>query len=163
VPRWAPVAGAWSGQLLTESLVLSLSGGVLGLLLAAGGIRILKLMNPGTIARLDEVSLNGGVLAFTLGISCFAGLIFGLVPALQAARPDLQHALKEGGRGSTGGGRRQLRGLLVTAEVALSLVLLAGAGLLIRSFLRLQGVDPASLRSTCSRCASKSGTTGRGI
>ena len=129
-------------QLLTESLLLSFFGGALGLLLAAWGIGALKLMNPGTIPRLDEVSLNGNVLGFTLGISSLAGLIFGLAPALQAATPNLQHALKEGGRGFTGGGRRQLRGLLVTAEVALSLVLLAGAGLLIRSFLQLQSVNP---------------------
>ena len=126
-------------QLLTESVVLALVGGTLGLLLATLGIRILKLMNPDTIPRLDEVSIDSSVLAFTLGISCLAGFAFGLAPALGLARLDVQQTLKEGGHGS--GRAQRLRGVLVVAEIALSLVLMVGASLLIRSFLRLQDVS----------------------
>jgi len=126
-------------QLLTESVILALVGGTLGLLLATLGIRILKLMNPGTIPRLDEVTIDSPVLAFTFGISCLAGFAFGLAPALGLARLDVQRTLKEGGPGS--GAAQRLRGVLVVAEIALSLVLMVGAGLLIRSFLRLQNVS----------------------
>ncbi len=129
-------------QLLTESTLLAFCGGALGLLLAIWGIQTLKLISPGTIARLDEVSLDWRVLGFTLSIACLTGLIFGLAPALQLSRPDLQNTLKEGGRGSSSGTGQHLRGALVVTEVALSLVLLIGAGLLIRSFIRLQNVDP---------------------
>ncbi len=129
-------------QLLTESALLAFCGSTLGLLLAVWGIQTLKLINPGTIARLEEVNLDWRVLGFTLGISCLTGLIFGLAPALQLSQPDLQNTLKEGGRGSSSGTGQRLRGALVVAEVALSLVLLIGAGLLIRSFIRLQNVDP---------------------
>ncbi len=128
-------------QLLTESTLLALCGATGGLLLAVWGIKLLKLINPGTIARLDEVSLDFRVLGFTLGVACLTGLLFGLAPALQISRPDLQHALKEGGRGFTGARGQRLRGLLVVTEIALSLVLLIGAGLLIRSFVRLRNVD----------------------
>lgn len=128
-------------QLLTESVVLALSGGALGLVLAVLGIRILKLMNPGTIPRLDEVSVDSSVLAFTFGISCLAGLAFGFVPALWLARPDLQHALKEAGSSSVGARGRRMLGVIVVGEMALSLALMVGAGLLIRSFLRLQDVS----------------------
>ena len=132
-------------QLLTESALLAFCGGALGLLLAAWGVQALKLISPtgpNAMARLEEVNLDWGVLGFTLGIACLTGLIFGLAPALQLSRPDLQHTLKEGGRGSSSAAGQRLRGLLVVAEVALSLVLLIGAGLLIRSFIRLQNVDP---------------------
>ncbi len=128
-------------QLLTESLVLALGGGTFGLFLAALGIRILKLMNPGTIPRLDEVSIDSSVLAFTLGISCLAGFASGLAPALKLARSDVQQTLKEAGRSSIGSGGRRLLGVFVVAEIALSLALMVGAGLLIRSFLRLQDVS----------------------
>ena len=128
-------------QLLTESTLLALAGGALGLLLAVWGVKALKLINPETIARLEEVNLDWRVLGFTLGVSCLTGVLFGLAPALQVSMPDLQHRLKEGGRGFTGGRGRRLRGLLVITEVALSLALLVGAGLLIRSFIRLQQVD----------------------
>jgi len=128
-------------QLLTESILLALAGGALGLLLAVWGVKALKLINPETIARLDEVSLDWRALGFTLGVSCLTGLLFGLAPALQVSTPDLQHTLKEGGRGFTGSRGQRLRGLLVITEVALSLALLVGAGLLIRSFIRLQKVD----------------------
>src|SRR5436309_11774526 len=126
-------------QLLTESLVLALGGGTFGLFLAALEIRILKLMNPGTIPRLDEITIDSSVLAFTFGISCLAGFAFGLAPALGLARLDVQQTLKEGGPGS--GHAQRLRGVLVVAEIASSLVLMVGAGLLIRSFLRLQNVS----------------------
>ncbi|MGH9938714.1 MAG: FtsX-like permease family protein, partial [Blastocatellia bacterium] len=135
-------------QLLTESALLALCGGALGLLLAMWGVKALKLINsagpagPGVIARLDEVGLDWRVLGFTLAVSCLTGVFFGLAPALQISRPDLQRTLKESGRGFAGAGGHRLRGLLVIAEIALSLVLLAGAGLLIRSFIRLQNVDP---------------------
>jgi putative ABC transport system permease protein len=128
-------------QLLTESTLLALCGGAGGLLLAFWGIKLLKLINPGTIARLDEVSLDFRVLGFTLGVACLTGILFGLAPALQVSKPDLQHALKEGGRGFTCARGQRLRGLLVVTEIALSMVLLVGAGLLIRSFVRLQNVD----------------------
>jgi putative ABC transport system permease protein len=132
-------------QLLSESTLLAFCGGALGLLLAVWGIQALKLINPAgpnAIARLDEVNLDWRVLGFTLGIACLTGIVFGLAPALQLSRPDLQHTLKEGGRGSSSGAGQRLRGALVVAEVALSLVLLVGAGLLIRSFVLLQNVDP---------------------
>jgi len=131
-------------QLLTESALLSLAGGAMGLLLAVWGVKALKLISPDgpeTIPRLGEVSLDWRVLGFTLGVSCLTGVIFGLAPALQVSKPDLQHTLKEGGRGFVGARGQRLRGLLVIAEVALSLALLVGAGLLIRSFIRLQKVD----------------------
>ena len=131
-------------QLLTESTLLALCGGALGLLLAALGVKALKLISPegpGAIPRLDEVSLDWRVLGFTLGVSCLTGVIFGLAPALQISKPDLQHTLKEGSRGFVSARGRRLRGLLVITEIALSLALLIGAGLLIRSFIRLQNVD----------------------
>jgi putative ABC transport system permease protein len=128
-------------QLLTESTLLALAGGALGLLLAVWGVKALKLIDPETIPRLDEVNLDWRVLGFTLGVSCLTGVLFGLAPALQVSMPALQSRLKEGGRGFTGARGRRLRGLLVITEVALSLALLVGAGLLIRSFIRLQQVD----------------------
>lgn len=131
-------------QLLTESTLLALCGGALGLLIAVWGIQALKLISPAgpdAIARLDEVSLDWRVLGFTFGVSCLTGIIFGLAPALHISKPDLQYTLKEGGRGFVGARGQRLRGLLVITEIALSLVLLVGAGLLIRSFIRLQRVD----------------------
>src|SRR5262249_37968991 len=128
-------------QLLTESALLALAGGALGLLLAVWGVKALKLINHETIQRLEEVSLDWRVLGFTLGVSCLTGALFGLAPALQVSKPDLQHTLKEGGRGFVGARGHRLRGLLVITEVALSLALLVGAGLLIRSFIQLQNVD----------------------
>lgn len=131
-------------QLLTESTLLAFCGSALGLLFAFWGLKLLKLINPegtGAIPRLDEVSLDFRVLGFALGVACLTGILFGLAPALQISKPDLQHTLKEGGRGFTGARGQRLRGMLVIAEVALSLVLLIGAGLLIRSFVRLQNVD----------------------
>jgi putative ABC transport system permease protein len=128
-------------QLLTENLVLATAGGALGLLLALWCRDLLILFSPGDIPRLDEARLDARVLGFTIGITLLTTLLFGLVPALQSSKPDLMATLKEGGqKGGSAGGR--VRNTLVVAEVALALVLVIGAGLMIRSFLRLQQVDP---------------------
>jgi putative ABC transport system permease protein len=141
--------GAGSGriirQLLTESVLLAATGGALGLLLAAGGMRSLLALMPAAanVPRLDEVRLDWRAFAFTACVSLLTGALFGLVPALRAARPDLNEGLKESGRGAAvGKRRRRLGNLLVAGEVALSLVLLVGAGLLVRSFTLLQRADP---------------------
>ena len=129
-------------QLLTESMLLGLAGGGLGLLLAGWGINLLVALSPANLPRVETISLDLRVAGFTLAVALATGLIFGLAPALQASKLDLNEALKEGGRGSTEGLRRnRVRGALVVAEVALALVLLIGAGLMIRSFRRLQAVD----------------------
>ncbi len=130
-------------QLLSDTLVLAMLGGTAGLLLAWWGIDLLMASVPADGALIQRAGLDPTVLLFTLGISLGTGLIFGLAPALQATGRDLNDSLKEGGRGASDTGRRQtLRNALVVAEVALSLVLLIGAGLLIRSFIQLQEVDP---------------------
>ena len=130
-------------QLLTESLLLSALGGVLGLLLAVWGLHALLARSPLDPLRLHEVRLDVPMLGFTMLISLLAGLVFGLAPALQAAKTDLHVMLKEGGRGSMQSLRNnRTRTLLVVSEVALSMVLLVGAGLMIRSFMRLLNVDP---------------------
>jgi len=130
-------------QLLTESLLLAFVSGALGLLLATWGVDLLKALAPGDIPRLSEVGLDSRVLIFTLGISALTGVVFGLAPAWQASQFDLSISLKEGGRGSTEGARRnRTRSLLIVTEVALSLLLLVGAGLLLKSFVRLLNADP---------------------
>jgi len=134
-------------QLLVESLVLALAGGTLGLLLGAVGVRALLALNPGGIPRIGPdgsgVSLDGTALLFTLGISLLTGLIFGLMPALQASRADLNSVLKEGGsRGATGMRQNKARAVLVVGEMAMAIVLLVGAGLLIRTFAALYSVAP---------------------
>ena len=128
-------------QLLTESVVLAVVGGAAGLLLAAWGTRSLLALAPEDLPRVKDVALDGRVLGFTLLVTLITGIVFGLVPALQASRPNLNETLKEGGRGTTGGHHR-IRSSLVITEVAVALVLLVGAGLLIRSFIRLQQVNP---------------------
>ena len=128
-------------QLLTESLILALLGSGVGLLLAVWGLDLLVAFGPQNLPRLDEVRIDGPVLGFAVGISLLTGLLFGLVPAVHASRPNLHEMLKEGARGSSAGGGR-LRSTLVMAEMALAVVLLIGAGLLIRSFARLLDVDP---------------------
>jgi predicted permease len=129
-------------QLLTESVLISVLGGAAGLLLANWGLKALVALSPEDIPRRDQIGIDLRVLGFTLLISLLTGLVFGLVPALQASRLDLNESLKEGGRGTSGGGHsRRLRSALVVFEVAVSCVLLVGAGLMIRSFMRLQKVD----------------------
>jgi putative ABC transport system permease protein len=130
-------------QFLTESVLLSTFGGLVGLAIAYGGLVLLKASIPENISQARDISMDLRVLGFTFLVSVATGLIFGLAPALQAARFNQIDTLKEGGRdAATGGSGKRLRGLLVTAEVAISLVLLIGAGLLINSFLRLRNVDP---------------------
>lgn len=131
-------------QLLTESLVLSAIGGVVGVTAAAVGTRALVRSIPASVQlpRLDEVSVDGRVMAFALGVTLLTGILFGLAPALVASRGDPQGALRDGTRGNTGGRvPMRLRGGLVVAEVALALMLLVGAGLLLRSFQNLRAVD----------------------
>jgi putative ABC transport system permease protein len=128
-------------QLLTESAVLSLAGGALGVALAAWGVQALRVLAPNTLPRLGEVSLDGNVLAFTLATALVSGLLFGLWPVLRRHDPTAD-ALREGGRHSWSVQRRRVRAGIVIAEVALSIVLLTGAGLLLRSFARLAAVDP---------------------
>jgi putative ABC transport system permease protein len=129
-------------QMLAESLLLAFAGGAIGLLLAYGAIGPLQALNAGSIPRIQDVVIDGGVLAFTLGLCVVTGILFGLVPAWQASRTNVSEAMKEGGRSSSGPGARWLRNGLVMAEVALSVVLLVGAALLLRSFSRLTQVDP---------------------
>lgn len=130
-------------QMLTESMLLSLVGGTCGLLIAYWGIDLLVALSPPDLPRVNEVTIDGRVLGFTFAVSVLTGLIFGLIPALQASRPNLNETLKDSRRSSSGGsGRERARSVLVISEIAFSLVLLIGAGLLIRSLLRLQSVDP---------------------
>jgi putative ABC transport system permease protein len=129
-------------QLLTESVLLALVSGALGLALAAWGIGALKAMRPGNVPRIDEVALDWRVVAFTIGVSMLTGVVFGLAPALHAARENVRSALQGGGRGASGGSLDRMRGTLVATQIAFALVLLVGAGLLIKSFARLQSVDP---------------------
>jgi putative ABC transport system permease protein len=129
-------------QLLTESVLLSLLGGTLGILLAMWGIAILVSLLPEEIPRLNSIGIDLHVLSFSLGLSMLTGMLFGLAPALQGSKVDLQTALKEGGRTSTTGMGGRLRSLLIVMEVGLALMLVIGAGLLVKSFWRLQQVDP---------------------
>jgi putative ABC transport system permease protein len=143
--RAALGAGRWRivRQLLTESLLLAGLGGLAGLALAWWGTDLLVSLAPPDLLNLPQVKINAAVLGFTLGVSMLTGVIFGLVPALEATRLNLTGSLKESGKNIGGGARsHRLRNSLVIAEIALALVLLVGAGLLIRSFARLQGVDP---------------------
>jgi predicted permease len=130
-------------QLLTESLLLALLGGGLALLLAFGGIRLLVALNPTNLPGVADLRIDATVMLFTLGVAIVTSLLFGLVPALQTSRADLQGTLKEGGRSAASDRSGQtVRRALVVAEFALALTLLVGAGLLIRSFAQLQRVDP---------------------
>lgn len=129
-------------QLLTESLMLAVAGGVVGLLLAVWAVSWLVSLSPDTIPRVQEISVDYRVAGFTLLVSVITGVLFGIVPALQVSKTDLTDALKETGRTSAGLRKQRLRNALVVSEVALSLVLLVGAGLLIRSFAKLNQVDP---------------------
>lgn len=129
-------------QLLTESLMLAVAGGAVGLFLALWGVALMTKLLPHDFPRAGEIDLDWRVLAFTLFASILTGILFGLAPALQISKTDVQESLKESGRGSSGSRRHnRLRNLLIVGEVALSVVLLVGAGLLFRSFLQLQSVN----------------------
>lgn len=142
--RSAVGAGRWRivRQLLTESLLLALISSAVGMLLAQWAIDALSTLGPEQLPRLQAVSIDGRILLFTLGLTLLTGLLFGLAPALQAGQVNLNELLKEGGRSGVGQRQRRLRDALVVVEVALALVLLVGAGLLIRSFWKLQQADP---------------------
>ena len=127
---------------LTESLVLALSGGVLGLVLAGVGVRLLSAAAPTSIPRATELGVDGLVLAFTLGVSLFTGLLFGALPAYRLSQTSLVTSLKEGGRGGDGIGKRRGRAVLVASEMALAVMLVIGAGLMVKSFRNLINVDP---------------------
>jgi putative ABC transport system permease protein len=130
-------------QLLVESLLLALIGGALGLLVAMWGVDLLVALSPPGIPRIGEIGLDHRVFGFTLLVSLVTGILFGLVPAIQASKVDLNESLKEGAIKAKAGFRhRSVRSLLVVSEVALALVLLIGAGLLIKSFVRVLAVDP---------------------
>jgi len=142
--RVALGAGRWriARELLTESVLLSLAGGALGLVVAFGGVRVLGRWSGASLPAMQGIGMDAWVLAFTLGVSLIAGLGFGLAPAVHAWRADANAALKEESRSDTGGHRDRLRQLLVVSEVAVALVLLVGAGLLLKSFSRLLDVPP---------------------
>ena len=129
-------------QLLTESILLAVAGGAAGFLMAVWGIESLVSLSADTIPRVREIGIDARVASFTALISLLTGVVFGLAPALQVSKPDFTDALKESGRSTSGSRRNRLRSLLVVSEIALSLVLLIGAGLMIRSFARLNRVDP---------------------
>jgi len=130
-------------QLLTESVMLALAGGALGLFLAVASLDLLLKLSPDSLPRMEEITIDPRVLGFTVLVTLLTGIIFGLAPALQTSKVDLNESLKETGRQASGGaGAQRLGGALVVAEVALSLVLLAGAGLLLKSFRQLMEVDP---------------------
>ncbi len=137
-PRWRIAR-----QFLVESVLLSLTGGVVGLLLAQWGTQALKTMLLSHLTRSDTIAIDTQVLLFTLGLALITGVLFGIAPAFSAARGDVNDALKEGGRGSTSGGSgARVRRTLVASEIAVALVLLIGAGLLMRSFVKLRAIDP---------------------
>lgn len=130
-------------QMLAESLLISVMGGALGALLAIAGVRVLVTFLPAGFPRLDAIHVNGVVFGFTVAVALATGLVFGLVPALQGSRTDLQRGLRDGGRGSSGSGRQtRLRAALVVGEVALACLLLATAGVLLRSFVNLLKTEP---------------------
>jgi putative ABC transport system permease protein len=130
-------------QLLTESLLLAFVGGGLGALIAVWGVEAVRRLSASTLPRVNEISIDGRAIGFTLAVTLVTGLLFGLAPAWQSAKPDLNESLKEGGgKGVGSGGRHRLRGLLVMGEIAVALVLLVGAGLMVKSLYRLQQVEP---------------------
>src|SRR5256714_4588210 len=143
--RVALGAGRWRllRQMLAESVLLALAGAALGIFLSVWGLELLKQIGARTIPRLAEVNVDLVVVIVTAVVSVGTGILFGLIPAFATAKPELTEALKEGGRSSTAGARRnQVRNSLVVAEIALALVLLVGAGLLLKSYARVQNIDP---------------------
>lgn len=135
--------GQVAGQLLTESAILGVAGGVIGLALAFGGLELLVALGPENLPRLNEIGIDAVVMTFTFAVSVLAGLLFGLVPALKFGGSSLVNALKEGGRGGSAGKEQHFaRNVLVVAQMALALVLLTGSGLMVRSFQALRNVDP---------------------
>src|SRR5947199_7528472 len=128
-------------QLLTESTLLGLAAGVVGVVLAAAGLDALLGVWPHALPRTTDIGLDGAVLAFSLGLAVVTGVAFGLLPAWRASAPDIEQTLREDAPGATGG-RRRLQDALVVGEVTLALVLLVGAGLLVRSFIRVNNVNP---------------------
>lgn len=143
--RIALGAGRWRiiSQTLTESLILCVVGAIAGIVLASGCIRLLLILAPVNIARLDQAGINPAVLAYTVSTTLLVGILFSIVPALKASNTDPQAALAEGGRSGTGSlSGQKIQGMLVIAQVSLAIILLAGAGLLVRSFLQLRSVDP---------------------
>jgi putative ABC transport system permease protein len=142
--RAALGAGRWRlvRQLMVESLVLSTAGTLLALVLAWWAVQVLKGSMPEGVPRVAAIAVDLRVLAAAAGLSILTGILFGTVPALQASKPDLTNALKDGARGSAGAGRQRLRSALVVAEVALAVVLLVGAALFIGSFVALMRIDP---------------------
>jgi predicted permease len=129
-------------QVLTEALVLALMGGVAGIFVGSTALELLLRLNPGNLPRLGEVHLDGTVLGFSFAACALTGVLFGILPALQLGRPNLSDVLKDGSKSTGGAGRSRVRRLLVISEIALSLMLLLGAGLLIRSFFRLENARP---------------------
>jgi putative ABC transport system permease protein len=129
-------------QFLVESLLLAALGGALGLALAFWSLDALIALGPDDVPGLAKATIDGRVLGFTLALSLLTTLLFGLVPAWHASRPDLNETLKEGGHTTTGNTGYRVQDALVVAEIAVGMVLLVGAGLMIRSFLRLQAVEP---------------------
>lgn len=139
--------GRIAREFLAESVVLGILGGVAGLGLAYGGMRVLLSLAPDNLPRASEIAIDPIVLLFTLGISVFAGLLFGVIPVLHYGRPNLVSSLKEGGRGNSAGAEKhRMRNLLAVSQVALASVLLIGSGLMIRSFQALRNVNPGFQR-----------------
>src|SRR6476660_3090379 len=129
-------------QFLTESLLIAIAGGALGVFVAALGIHALVALIPADLPRAKEIGLDARVLEFTTGISLLCGLLFGMAPALELSKANLNEEMKEGWRGSGGSARQRWRKLLVVGQVAVSLLLLVGGGLLLKSFARLEAVQP---------------------
>src|SRR5207249_5061667 len=143
--RVALGAGRWPllRQMLSESVVLALAGAAVGVVLSVWGLELLKQVGALTVPRLAEVNVDLLVLVVTAVVAVGTGILFGLIPALATAKPELTEVLKEGGRSSTTGAERnKVRNSLVIAEIALALVLLVGAGLLLKSYARVQNIDP---------------------
>ena len=144
--------GRLAAQLFTENLMIAALGGVVGMAVTAVGVKVLLAISPESLARAEEVTFNGTLLAFAAGVTILTGIIFGLAPALHSSRVDLSGALREGGRGTSGGVRgRRMRGGLVASQVSFAMVLLVGAGLLMKSFAELQslrlGIEPQNVET----------------